>query len=351
MLSVAIMAHPSRERYIPALRRRLPGAEVVWDEKNDRWDTGRRSIMAHDPDAKRHLIVQDDAILSKRFLAGVREALEHVPEDSPASFYLGKTMPHGPYVDRALRQAEGKSWLAMRGPWWGVAIALPVHQIQPMVEYCDLLDIPNYDRRMSRYFEDHGIECWYSLPSLVDHRVGEENPSLVHGRGATAGRVAHSFAVSTEGLRWDRGALRPQDLTQNGALWFGTSCRECDTDYESVPEVIMHYVSEHGGGRVDMVASTEKAVELLAPIHEKLSRATRGTLWCVGVRGPGVRVRRNAARRHMSRTNVLTIIGNESDITYTGHRPVSLITGERVKTNGVDSLAHELAVQPRKEQS
>jgi hypothetical protein len=66
-----------------------------------------------------------------------------------------------------------------------------------MVEHCNGLNIPNYDRRMSRFFElQKGISVWYTWPSLVDHADG---PSLVKGRVGTDrararhARVAHTF--------------------------------------------------------------------------------------------------------------------------------------------------------------
>src|SRR5690606_7713538 len=104
--------------------------------------------------------------------------------------YVGKTRPYREMISDYVRRAdEGASWLVMDQLHWGVAVVIPTRYIDAMVEWCDGLDIPNYDTRMSRWFEAQGIETWYPYPSLVDHR---ESPSLVPGRGH-AGRVAHRF--------------------------------------------------------------------------------------------------------------------------------------------------------------
>jgi len=195
-VSVGIMAHRRREHFVERLVAQMPGADVTWDEREDRWDTGRRAMLAYDPAAAWRLVVQDDALLCRDFLPGVEKALACVPPDNPVSFYAGRVRPAAAFVaemcDAAVR--EGRSWFAMKGPWWGVAIAIPTKHIPAMVEWCDQRsDIANYDRRISRYFESAGLDCWYSVPSLVDHRIGSENPSLIPHRSSSDNRVAYRF--------------------------------------------------------------------------------------------------------------------------------------------------------------
>lgn len=191
-VSVAVMAHPRRARFVAELEDRLDwDATVVWDEGlNSRWDTGRRALLAYDPAATHHLVVQDDAVVPRDLVAGLEAALGHVPADSPVCLYVGRTRPYREMVREYVARAEaGASWLVMDQLCWGVAVAVPTRHIDPMVAWCDGLSIPSYDTRMSRWFEHEGIETWYPWPSLVDHR---ESPSLVPGRGH-AGRVAHKF--------------------------------------------------------------------------------------------------------------------------------------------------------------
>ena len=209
-LSVAVMAHPQRAEFIPELLESLGQGTVVWDEINDRWDTGRRAMLAYDPFATHHVVVQDDAIVCRDFVAGVEEALEHVPPFHPVGLYLGRVRPYGALVSRLVAQAGDASWITMPAINWGVAIVVPVVTLEEMIEYCDLWDRDkNYDRRLSRWFEKGKLRCWYTWPSLVEHR---DSPSLVANRGG--GRHAHRFLgadVSALGLDWTKGAIDMQE--------------------------------------------------------------------------------------------------------------------------------------------
>jgi len=63
-----------------------------------------------------------------------------------------------------------------------------------MVAHCDrLVRVANYDMRMALYFNGRRTRCYYTVPSLVSHRVGAGEPSLVAGRGNAGGRVAFNF--------------------------------------------------------------------------------------------------------------------------------------------------------------
>jgi hypothetical protein len=226
-LSVAVMAHRKRERFVEELLPQLPGATVVWDGRNNRWDTGRRSMLAHDPDADWALVVQDDAILARDFLAGVERVLAYAPA-VPVSFYTGAVKPHGSTVVEAVRQAKlaDKAFVSMPGPMWGVAVAIPVPLIGPMIADCETRHrgIANYDQRMTAHFVSCRVWCWHTVPSLVNHRVGPDNPSLVPGRGAALTRTAHEWIGERSALDidWSRGALEASDLFHNGRPQAGT---------------------------------------------------------------------------------------------------------------------------------
>jgi hypothetical protein len=185
------MAHPRRAAFIPELQAALDRpSTVVWDDgSNSRWGTGRRALLAYDPDATHHLVLQDDAVIPRDLVAGLEAALQHAPQDVPVCLYVGKVRPYKEMVTEYVKRARDASWLVMDRINWGVAIAFPTILIDELVAYCDTQTIPNYDSRMSKWFEAKRIPVWYPFPSLVDHR---ESPSLVPGRGH-AGRVAHRF--------------------------------------------------------------------------------------------------------------------------------------------------------------
>lgn len=194
-VSVVIMAHRKRQHFIPYLLDGLGDVPVIWDQIGNRWDTGKRAMGAFDPSADWHLVVQDDAVLCRDFLAGATEALRNAPE-GPVSFYTGRYSPHKLEINWAVQQARrfGAHYLVMEGPHWGVAVAVPTTLIPQMLWGAELLrHVPNYDMRIQRYFTSRGILCRYTIPSLVNHRVGDENPSLVPGRGNSLGRTAHQW--------------------------------------------------------------------------------------------------------------------------------------------------------------
>lgn len=194
-LSTVIMAHPRRERHIPYLLDKMGEVPIVWDRHSDRWDTGRRAMLAYDRTKTHHLVVQDDALLPNDFLPAVEQAIQTVPHN-PISFYVGKSRPNVDHVQYMVERAKASNarWFAMEGPWWGVAIVIPTYFIERMIEWADKrVKIANYDKRLSRFFYQENVLCYYSVPSLVSHRTGPENPSLVPGRGSSNQRVAFEF--------------------------------------------------------------------------------------------------------------------------------------------------------------
>lgn len=188
MISLAVMAHPSRRDFVDQLLPLLDReAEVVWDQRNDRWDTGRRSLLAFDSAATHHLVIQDDAIPCRDLVAGAEKMVEH-SEDHPVGLYMGR---QDPKLKALAGQIEEAGWIAHEGPWWGPGLVIPTEHIPELVAWGDEHpEIPNYDRRITRWYRQAGIACWYSCPSLVDHRP--DHVSLVPGRNST-GRVAARF--------------------------------------------------------------------------------------------------------------------------------------------------------------
>jgi hypothetical protein len=200
-LSVAMMAHPKRRELAESIRAKLDrDVPVIWDERDSRWDTGRRAMLAYDPGCTHHAVIQDDVLVCRDLFAGLTTALEYVPDNVAVCGYVGRVRPLAEMVTRAAHEARrlGASWLTMHTLNWGPLIAVPTAVIPDMIRHCDgLRNIPNYDRRLSRFFElKLGVPTYYTWPSLVDHADG---PSLVPGRIGTDRsharhqRVAHTF--------------------------------------------------------------------------------------------------------------------------------------------------------------
>ena len=210
MLSVAIMADPRRAAFVGELQRTIPEALVVWDRGRGRWDTGRRALLAHDEGATHRLVLQDDSLPCRNLIPAAARIAERAGR-RPVSLYTGRFRPAGKQrpIAEAFARAEraGAPYFSMEGPWHGVALLLPTAHIPELVEWADArTDIPSYDRRISRWHGAKGIACWYTLPSLVDHRPEAENPSLIHdsGRRPSAGdHRAHRFIGDADPLDID----------------------------------------------------------------------------------------------------------------------------------------------------
>jgi hypothetical protein len=199
------MGHPKRQAFIDELLPKLPGAELVLDREDNRWETGRRALLAFDSAASHHLVLQDDAIPSRDLLAAAENAAQAAGE-RPVSLYMGSVPQSRQIVVPAVREAResGTPWIEMEGPIWGVGIIVPTSHIPELVPWCDQRRLPNYDHRIASFYKNVvKTLCWYTAPSLVDHRPVGENPSLIEGRDGN--RRAHWFIGednSGESLSW-----------------------------------------------------------------------------------------------------------------------------------------------------
>lgn len=228
MISAAVMAHPSRKDLVGSLLDKLGDiVAVAWDQKNDEWDTARRAILAYDPWATHHLVLQDDAIICRDLIPGLERILGFI-DPEVLSAYVGKPRPLPRIVSARMRVAISRShsYLRMRGPLWGVAVLFRVSGIQEMVEWMDQNPVPRaYDARLTKYFRDvKKEECWYTVPSLVDHR--EDLPSLL-GKKIPHRRAWEFLGEEVSAFEVDWSRLPPDDLPmilEEGNWW---TCLEC----------------------------------------------------------------------------------------------------------------------------
>ena len=189
-IKYAVVGHHSRRESATKLARSL-NAALAMDEG------GTGSLRNHDlawkmaysPDADWIVVLEDDAILLGGFESHVQEALQHVPRDGAVSFYTGTGQPFRYPVSAAVKKAlrRGASWLRANSLYWGPAVALPVHHVQPMLRFVKDIDRP-YDQRLGLYLLANRYPCFYTMPSLVDHQDGE---SLIQASDRV--RRAHVF--------------------------------------------------------------------------------------------------------------------------------------------------------------
>ena len=191
-VSVVIMAHPKRRAWAEGLAE-IMGCPVVWDEGKGMWDTGRRALLAGvAAGGTHHLVLQDDTIPSDG-LAGLLETLRR---PGPTSLYAGASQHTTPAVAACV--ARGVPWFRYAGLVWGPAVMQPVEHLEPLVAHGDIISSRSYDQRLTAYWRRRKVACWYTVPSLVEHRHGG-NPSL---KGGPDGRRAITFG-SGVGVDWD----------------------------------------------------------------------------------------------------------------------------------------------------
>jgi hypothetical protein len=201
ILSFTVMAHKKREKWAEEIAEEI-GCNITWDQKNDRHETGLRAIESYDANATHHCVVQDDVILAKDFVNLVQDACRYVPPNSPIGLYYGGKGARKSAHFKAGQDADeaNASWIVRKGPIWGPGIVYPIASIKQLAWYFKVSPIQNYDRRVMKYYQSVGADCWYTNPSLVDHRQ-EDNPSLCgHDKG---NRVARNFASPQTGIEVD----------------------------------------------------------------------------------------------------------------------------------------------------
>jgi len=191
-LSVSIMAHPKRRRYIPYLKEHLGDVPVGWDYDGDIWHTRREALKLHDPEARFHLMVQDDAIIGREFYPRLAQILERVGDQHAYSlFYRFKSKHTHADFNAAGAQGLKAGGFSFQRLQFGIAVVLPTRVIPGLLERADTYEDlgRNEDLRMSRYLVDElGMSVYYPLPSLVDHR------RELHGlNGPNWSRVARWF--------------------------------------------------------------------------------------------------------------------------------------------------------------
>lgn len=244
-VSIAVSAHPRRRHYVGPLLERLgiPEEHVVWDEQDHLWDTARRSLLAYDPNAAYHVVVQDDALPCRGFVESLPRVLS-AAQGHPVGLYVGTVRPvyRSVSIRMAAARASGSPWFAAGGPYWGVAMAIPSGDVEELVAFGDTRQMrTGYDSRVAQFFARSHRRAWYTLPSLVDHRSG---PSLVPGRKDAGRRAVHFIGEesSPEHLDWSRVPVRPESGYVSGPGGF--ACWDCE---RSAPreEAMQRHVRRH----------------------------------------------------------------------------------------------------------
>ena len=186
MLSISVMAHPSREKFFPYLKDRLGDVPFSIDEKSEGvWQNARKAWSMFDPEAVYHVVVQDDAVICENFQERAEEVLIQAMRKFPmpaVSFYFGnRSSLHG-----IAEEGMERGYCTMGRTPWAVAICLPTYLIPEMLAYCEELPMPQDDVRIGKFIREKGMRVYFPLPSLISHRTDEKSLVGDPGKGRKA---------------------------------------------------------------------------------------------------------------------------------------------------------------------
>lgn len=208
-LSIAVMAHPKRQKNAEALRKKLEKmrgwseVSVSYDHNDNEWLNGEASWRLYDKSADWHVVIQDDAIISDNFYKNCESLAENAPFHTVISLYTGTVRPYRPfvtnYVDRAHKR--GDSFLKTRKVLWGVGLMMPTDIIDNVLEFCEGRD-ELYDTRIGRYFESKNEPTLLCNPSIVDHDYTMET---LTGHYVDEPRKAHYYEPDV--VQWNKRVL------------------------------------------------------------------------------------------------------------------------------------------------
>lgn len=221
-LGVAVMHLPVPERrhFLVDLQRRLDSreaafVEVVRDPKaKGIWPTSRAAwSLAGKRGATHHLVISDDALVCRDFLAGLREAVRHRPEHA-VSPYCGYGL-----ISKA--HARGDSWAVVdRGGVWGLCSVLPVAWVDEFLRWERRAFVQGQgkhqdDARLGTFLKETGRPAWQTVPTLAEH-AGAGHSTVNHGGGGNLTSHSKCFLGAERSaleVDWSRGLEQP--LRQN----------------------------------------------------------------------------------------------------------------------------------------
>lgn len=166
-MSVSVMAHPKRKEFFPYLKRHLPGAFWSIDEgKGLIWNC-RNAWGAYDPKADYHVVIQDDALICRKFFEKAEEVLKKA-EGLPVSFFHVSPLSYAKHRHQRIQNG----CIIQHGLSGGVALCLPTKLIPAMLAFYDASKLPCDDHRVGTFLSTRKIPWYFPMPSLIDHRVG-----------------------------------------------------------------------------------------------------------------------------------------------------------------------------------
>jgi hypothetical protein len=212
MISGTIMAHPRRKVWAEWLSGET-GLPVVWDSTNTVWDTAKaawREAVRLNPDATHALVLQDDAIPCQDLIPTLRIISDLYPLE-PFCLTVIDYRLHGARRDYESTVQAGHPFWHSNAAVSAVGLMLPVRDVEPMIAFGDSYGTIHDDLKVRTFYKQQGRKLMFPIPSLLQHRNVDENPSLVPGNdGRWSDRSSSTFiGQDVSGLSVNWSGVRP----------------------------------------------------------------------------------------------------------------------------------------------
>lgn len=189
-ISINIQAHRKRAKYIPYLKEKLgSNVTVIWDRKNDVWDTRMRCLKDHIKKGKKYsLTIQDDCLITDNFIHKIVKFINKM------NLTEGRTLAYNFYfpINSRARVAAKFGYYKRYGMKSGLAICIPTNKIKPLIEFWEGSDAyyRNDDSRIGIFLRNINLPTFHPFPSLIQHR---DSPSLIYKKGEMPERRKAEF--------------------------------------------------------------------------------------------------------------------------------------------------------------
>ena len=179
MTRFVLRAVRSRQLFVDYLVERIPGLEIVWDQKQDAFETFRRALQHVGAEPAVHL--EEDIVLTRDFCAKAEAVIALHPKHVIQFFSMRKAdLAIGSRWDRDFQMNQchyfpagfGQALLAYYPGWAARKLrSMAVDLSDTAARTTALRKIQGYDEMMKEWFKVTKIDYWIHVPSLVDHRI------------------------------------------------------------------------------------------------------------------------------------------------------------------------------------
>jgi hypothetical protein len=207
------MAHPRRSEWAADLSE-TTGLPIVWDEIDTVWDTAKRAwrhaAALAEKDTQHSLVLQDDAIPCLDLLETLAVISRLYPTE-PFCLTVIDYRLHGARRDYEQSAQSGHPFWTSNAAVSAVGLMLPLRDVEPMIAYGDSFNTIHDDLKVRNFYRSQGRKLMFPIPSLLQHRNVDENPSLVPGNdGRWADRSSSTFiGEGKSGLSVNWSGVRP----------------------------------------------------------------------------------------------------------------------------------------------